>query len=657
MNNNAQKQQQKTAQGASSKARGKAKSAAASKLPGGVWKEIPLKKLRLWAKNVRVSAASTEAGDALEASLQSQGLLQNLVVIEAEDGFYDVAAGGRRLAKLHALVEKKKLSADTLIMCQIVDESTGLTASLSENVQREAMHPADEFIAFQELSNAGIPVADIAASFGVTPVVVKQRLKLANLSPRLIQAYREGSANMEQLQALAICDNHEIQEAAFFDVQSWMRQPYELRRAVTRGETLVRHEPLARFVGLEAYEQAGGAVRRDLFGNAEDSYITDLPLLDKLAIEKLEPIAEPIRAEGWGWVEVMPRFNTSDLYKFGRIHPLPVELTPEQQTERASLKAALDQLETEIENAFEAEDFDTAERLEQEKGDAEDRLHALESGAVRSYDPEAMTTAGCIISVGNSGDVEVRRGLVKPEDMAAVEGGEKQGTDGQSTDDAPKEQTARLPDRMGRQLTAHKTAALQVELARNPKVALVAVVHKLAIQIIHSDHSPRFAVPVGVSVSQRGGLTEYASDLKDSAVLQALEDMRGQWRERLPSEPRELFAALLDLSMADLNDLLAFCVATGVDVVSDKGTDGQSGADVLAQTLELDMRNWWKPTADAYFREVPKGLTLEAMQTIAPAEVARLSTLKKNDLAAEAGRLAEGSNWLPAILASHEPKA
>ncbi|WHV99441.1 ParB/RepB/Spo0J family partition protein [Pseudomonas aeruginosa] len=447
MNNNTQKQQQKPAQGASSKARGKAKSAAASKLPGGVWKEIPLKKLRLWAKNVRVSAASAEAGDALEASLQSQGLLQNLVVIEAEDGFYDVAAGGRRLAKLHALVEKKKLSADTLIMCQIVDESTGLTASLSENVQREAMHPADEFIAFQELSNAGIPVADIAASFGVTPVVVKQRLKLANLSPRLIQAYREGSANMEQLQALAICDNHEIQEAAFFDVQSWMRQPYELRRAVTRGETLVRHEPLARFVGLEAYEQAGGAVRRDLFGNAEDSYITDLPLLDKLAIEKLEPIAEPIRTEGWGWVEVMPRFNTSELYKFGRIHPLPVELTPEQQAERDTLKAALDQLETEIDNAVEAEDYDTAERLEQEQGDAEDRLHALESGAVRSYDPEAMTTAGCVISVGISGDVEVRRGLVKPEDMAAVEGGEKQGTDGQSTDDAPKEKTARLSDR------------------------------------------------------------------------------------------------------------------------------------------------------------------------------------------------------------------
>lgn len=50
-----------------------------------------------------------------------------------------------------------------------------------------------------------------------------------------------------------------------------------------------------------------------------------------------------------------------------------------------------------------------------------------------------MTKAGCIISVGRSGDVDVWRALVKPEDRAAVEGAENQGTDGQSTDDAPKE--------------------------------------------------------------------------------------------------------------------------------------------------------------------------------------------------------------------------
>lgn len=108
MNNKIHNQQQKPAQGASSKAnRGKPKG-----IPRGEWKEIPLNKLRRWEKNVRTTEAGEENGSALEASLQSQGLLQNLVVIEAEDGFHDVAAGGRRIEKLQALAEKKKLAAN-----------------------------------------------------------------------------------------------------------------------------------------------------------------------------------------------------------------------------------------------------------------------------------------------------------------------------------------------------------------------------------------------------------------------------------------------------------------------------------------------------------------------------------------------------------------
>ncbi|MDH4582629.1 hypothetical protein E8F20_12230 [Pseudomonas sp. BN415] len=99
---------------------------------------------------------------------------------------------------------------------------------------------------------------------------------------------------------------------------------------------------------------------------------------------------------------------------------------------------------------------------------------------------------------------------------------------------------------------------------------------------------------------------------------------------------------MLELSLEDLAALFAVCVGTGVDVVSDKGTKGDSATDMLASTLGLDMRNWWKPTAESYFMQVPKGLSLEAMQVVAPAEVARLTTLKKGDLASEAGRLAEG---------------
>ncbi len=651
MDNNTQKQQQKPAQGASSKAsRAKPKG-----IPSGVWKEIPLKQLRRWDKNVRTTGVQEENGSALEASIQSQGLLQNLVVIEAGDGFYDVAAGGRRLSKLQASVEKKRLAANTLIMCLVVPEAVALTASLTENVQRESMHPADEFMAFQELANAGIPVEDIAASFGVMPLVVRRRLKLASVSPRLIATYREGGASLEQLMALSLSDDHAAQEAAFYDVPSYNRHPHDLRRALTREDLQVRHDALARFVGLEEYVSAGGAVRRDLFSKDDDAYITDLALLERLACEKLEPNAEALRAEGWKWVDIAPR--GVDLSPFSRVHAKPVDPTPEHLTEKARLEADIGKLEAEMEAAAEAEDYDKVDECDVLIDEAREGLETLERSTTCVYAAGDLARAGCVVYIHRAGEVMIHRGLVKPEDVVPNEAENEQDADDAQGDGGEQGKTARLSDRMGRQLTAHKTAALQVELARNPKVAMAAAVHSMAMRVVHDDYYWSFKVPIGVSLTQRMGLTELADDLKGGAALEAMDELIRYWREPLPSDPKALFAALLELPLEDLAALFAVCVGTGVDVVSDKGTQGDSAADSLGRTLGLDMRNWWKPTAESYFSQVPKGLSLEAMQAIAPAEVTRLSALKKGDLASESGRLAEGTSWLPAILTSHEQQA
>ena len=59
---------------------------------------------------------------------------------------------------------------------------------------------------------------------------------------------------------------------------------------------------------------------------------------------------------------------------------------------------------------------------------------------------------------------------------------------------------------------------------------------------------------------------------------------------------------------------------------------------------------WWTPTAAGYFEHVSKAKALEAVAVFAPDQVTRLSKLKKLDLASEAGRLAAGSGWLPAML-------
>ena len=94
---------------------------------------------------------------------------------------------------------------------------------LTENVQREAMHPGEQFDAFAALVAEGRPVEDIAADFGVTPLVVRRRLKLANVSPRLLADYRADAITLDQLMALAITDDHTAQEAAFDDAPQWQR--------------------------------------------------------------------------------------------------------------------------------------------------------------------------------------------------------------------------------------------------------------------------------------------------------------------------------------------------------------------------------------------------------------------------------------------------
>jgi len=94
--------------------------------------------------------------------------------------------------------------------------------------------------------------------------------------------------------------------------------------------------------------------------------------------------------------------------------------------------------------------------------------------------------------------------------------------------------------------------------------------------------------------------------------------------------------------------LLAVCVASTVDVVTLRATQRQPGAE-LAQAVGLDMAAWWKPTAEGYFRHVPKAAILEAVGAFAPSHVTRLAKLKKGDIASEAERLADGTGWMPTV--------
>jgi ParB family chromosome partitioning protein len=156
---------------------------------------VPLSRLVLRPTGRNVRKTPRMSIPELAASIQRVGLLQNLIVIAAADGeHYEVVAGGRRLAAL--LAKKHRIAKDWEVPCLLVADGTARTASLTENVQREAMHPADQFEAFAALVAEGRPIEDIAADFSVTPLVVQRRLKLANVSPRLMADYRADAVSL-----------------------------------------------------------------------------------------------------------------------------------------------------------------------------------------------------------------------------------------------------------------------------------------------------------------------------------------------------------------------------------------------------------------------------------------------------------------------------
>lgn len=249
--------------------------------------DLPFKKLLAWEENVRTNAAEEGIGE-LAASIAAVGLLQSLVVKKAPRGKFSVIAGKRRLAALSRLVDAGRWPATAGIPCRIVSSEADLTeVSLAENVQRKAMHPADEFVAFQRLIEQGRCVADIAARFGVTEAVVDRRLALARVSPVLLDKYRCGEMNLELLQAFTLTDGHELQEQIWNNLAAWDRRPDTVRQILSR-EAIPATDRCARFVGLGQYEAAGGAVRRDLFSeDGEGAYLLDPAKLLQLAGEKL----------------------------------------------------------------------------------------------------------------------------------------------------------------------------------------------------------------------------------------------------------------------------------------------------------------------------------------------------------------------------------
>jgi ParB family chromosome partitioning protein len=604
-------------------------------------REIPLSQLVESKSNVRRSAR-TEGIAELAASIEAHGLLQNLTVRpvgsgKKKSGKFEVIAGGRRLAALKSLAKRKALAADASIPCCVRDDGIAEEISLAENVGQCPMHPADQFEAFAKLhAEHGMSAEDIAARFGVTATVVKQRLKLGAVSPKLIEEYREGALNLDQLTAFAITDDHQKQERVWAELPPHNRHRWTILRALGEGQ-VQSDDRRAVFVGAKAYEAAGGVIVRDLFDANGSGFFTDAELLNRLVREKLQPLADDVAKEGWKWVTVEPEYDYAMSADMRRVYPEATALTPDEQRQLDELSKRHDALMDEHGEDMPEDAAEEFERIEA----------AIEALKTYEFRPSDITIAGAIVTVGHGGEVRIERGLVRAEDEPARESGAGDNPPEKAKSDGP----APLSERLVADLTAHRTAALRDRLAQTPNVALIAVVHRLAATTFFSGYKEASCLELSV---RSAFLPGHAPGIEESLACRQIAERHEGWAKRMPSDVEGLWGFVENLSGDDRLSLLAHCLAFTVNAVDARGQHGkQAGAHagVLARAVGLDMAAYWQPTPASYLGRVPKERILEAVREGVSDDAARgIRTMKKQGMAEAAARLLAGKGWLPAQL-------
>ncbi len=649
-------------------------------------RDIPFNKLVLSQSNVRRIKAGVSVEELAEDIARRGTLLQSLnvrpVLDESghETGMFEVPAGGRRYQALAILVKQKRLAKTAPVPCVVRDPATSILAeddSLAENTQRVALHPLDQFRAFFDMREKGMSEEEIAAAFFTTVQVVRQRLRLATVSPVLLDVYAEDGMTLEMLMAFTVNPDHARQEQVWESIRnSWQKEPWQIRRLLTE-TTVPASDKRARFIGLEAYEAAGGAILRDLFSQHDDGWLQDVSLLDRLVDEKLKVTADGIAAEGWKWIDASVELPYGHANGLRKLTGTTRDLSEKERAAREALRSEYDDLESEY-----AEADDLPEEVDRRLAEIEAALEAFENRPV-SFDPDEIARAGVFLSVGRDGEPVVDCGYVRPVDEPEAvfegNGSETGGAVSIGHVDADADPSVRsavitigsqpmddegdvikpLPERLVTELTAERTLALRDRLANNPSVAFLAVLHKFCRDVFsrYISYSPAMEVSV-----RNTGFSLQATGLKDIPAAQAIEARHKAWEVRMPDDEAALWDWLVSLEGTEQAELFAHCAAFGVNALYEKadryggGTVTVHGiqqrlaeADRLARAVDLDMvEASWKPTVENYLGRVTKPRILEAVREGAGERAAELiDHLKKGDMAREAERLLADTGWLP----------
>ncbi|WP_269621438.1 ParB/RepB/Spo0J family partition protein [Zhongshania sp. BJYM1] len=596
--------------------------------------KIALSHLKISPLNVRVVSPGKEEDKQLIASIAAHGILQNLVVVpvDGEDGLYEVVAGGRRLSAIKHLFDSGVLAADYLVPCQVKDAANATEYSIAENMKAN-MHPADLFISFKSLIDQGRTAKDISIRFGRSQKDVKQILRLADVSPMIFEAYRKGEIDLDVVMAFTVTDDLDKQESVYRDMGGRYMNAHGVKSRLVN-TSLTDKSPMSRFVSIKAYEKEGGSVSCDLFD--EVKYIDDAELMERLATEKMNGIAEVVKGEGWKWVETTltswmdVRAQRTD----GELRDVPAELTQK-------LDAAKNELEKVSKAAYDEEDDDKRDDLWEKETELEQAVESLEEelDGYRIFTDEQKAISGAAITLSGNGAPEITYGYVRTADLPKTANVDGSGSAAATELNGDPDESINLSNALRTDLANYELLSIRSVLMSKPDLCFDLSAFTLAKSVLSFGYYSR-ASSLSLNIVDMSATKDIEETIAAKAILEAKEKLNLSWLDA--ESDLDMFINFQMLSRTEKKAIHAFCVAASL--TSSNNDIVQS----LAEQVKFNLADHWQPTKENYFNRIKKDDILLIAKDLKGEEfAAQHSSAKKGDLAGMVAGLDEVKGWVP----------
>ncbi len=640
---------------------------------------LTLAKLHLSPMNVRQTGDGDDTSD-LEASILAHGMLSHLIVhkLPTKRGHYGVLAGGRRLRALQRLRDRGELDASYPVDVEIREEdaTTSTEISIIENTARVALPPVEEFQAFAKLQQEGADVAAIATRFGCTELHVRQRMRLGQLHPEILDALAGGKLSLDVAKAYAGTTDLALQKRVF---DQRLGHAYEIRAALNRDLVNAGVDRMLQLVTLEEYVAGGGRAEPDLF-MAGEVRIENVEVLRELYDAKLLRERERLNLPA----NVTLQFDHGGVGALVEIEP---ELTDAQRARVAAIDDRLDVIGGRLEDIAGFNSDGTIGRYVADAGENQDEVDNLVAESQRlQAESEAITSPsdypdGALIAVAKVGGGRLQiAGFYRPFGWrAAPIGGVESTSRSPATRPAPVSTTTSTPRASS---DAEPAAKPVISAFRSDRAAYSAVyqqpeavareqhgLSKDAIEVMRSLHrmtlgSALLGHPVGqrlaadylIFVLARGMLlrgegSDTAAELgvdslprhdydppiaRDDLAEQPGTEVQRRELDRVREQPwmaeKDPAAALrLFASSPQIERTRAAAAAVVMMLARSLNAPGYVIPVhlVLAELLNIDdtdVREAWTPD-ERFFERLPKGRQLDAIRDVDSAAADRLKNL------------------------------